>query len=291
VDLHTASTFGELAAASLELIARVSHAEVVIFALTDTGAGRCAGAFWPDSCDLPRLMPVYERFWHENPLGTRSSLLNSEQTLRLEDVSEPDGLRRTGYYNEYLMPSALTNVMSGYMARRGRYRLALTAMRSGTDLTSGAFTTAERDAMELVRRHAVAAFWNFARLALLGGQPVSIYDLLESNLHTGMIIRDAASDDYRPRRIPPLTAAERVVLHWMCEGKTNPEIAIILGCATRTVYKHVEHILKKLGVENRTSAVVKAMGMRLLGENDGVPQRPAGRPRAVPGPDERSRQR
>ena len=42
----------------------------------------------------------------------------------------------------------------------------------------------------------------------------------------------------------------------MAKGKTNPEISIILQAAIRTVEKHMERILEKLAVENRTSAAV-----------------------------------
>jgi DNA-binding CsgD family transcriptional regulator len=52
-----------------------------------------------------------------------------------------------------------------------------------------------------------------------------------------------------------LTEREREILHWMSEGKTNPEIAIILAIRPRTVEKHVEHILIKLGVHTRSAAV------------------------------------
>jgi DNA-binding CsgD family transcriptional regulator len=55
-----------------------------------------------------------------------------------------------------------------------------------------------------------------------------------------------------------LTARESEVLHWLAEGKTNEAIAIILGIALRTVEKHVENILAKLGVENRVEAVLRA---------------------------------
>lgn len=52
-----------------------------------------------------------------------------------------------------------------------------------------------------------------------------------------------------------LTAREAEVLHWMGEGKRNDEIGVILGISGRTVGKHVEHVLEKLGVETRTAAV------------------------------------
>lgn len=53
-----------------------------------------------------------------------------------------------------------------------------------------------------------------------------------------------------------LTAREAEVLSWVARGKTNVEIGIILGLSDRTVDKHLEHILEKLGVETRTAAAV-----------------------------------
>jgi DNA-binding CsgD family transcriptional regulator len=57
---------------------------------------------------------------------------------------------------------------------------------------------------------------------------------------------------------PRLTPREREVLRWLAEGKSNGAIATILGVASGTVKQHVEHILAKLGVENRTAAAAYA---------------------------------
>jgi DNA-binding CsgD family transcriptional regulator len=53
-----------------------------------------------------------------------------------------------------------------------------------------------------------------------------------------------------------LTPREADVAHWLSAGKTNAEIARILGSSARTIEKHVERVLVKLGVENRTSAAL-----------------------------------
>ncbi len=57
----------------------------------------------------------------------------------------------------------------------------------------------------------------------------------------------------------PLTRREAEVLAYVAVGKTNPEIGIILGISWRTVEKHVEHILERLGVETRTAAAASAL--------------------------------
>jgi DNA-binding CsgD family transcriptional regulator len=48
------------------------------------------------------------------------------------------------------------------------------------------------------------------------------------------------------------------VLSWLSKGKTNRDIAQILGLSPRTVDKHLEQIYAKLGVENRTAAAAIA---------------------------------
>ena len=56
-----------------------------------------------------------------------------------------------------------------------------------------------------------------------------------------------------------LTEREGEVLHWLAEGKSNPEIALIIGASPRTVGKHVEHIYEKLGVQSRAAAMLCVM--------------------------------
>ncbi|HWY78001.1 MAG TPA: helix-turn-helix transcriptional regulator [Verrucomicrobiae bacterium] len=60
-------------------------------------------------------------------------------------------------------------------------------------------------------------------------------------------------------RVLGLTARESEVLFWVTRGKTNHEVALILGSATRTVQKHLERIFSKLGVESRTAAAGRAL--------------------------------
>ncbi len=61
-----------------------------------------------------------------------------------------------------------------------------------------------------------------------------------------------------------LTSREAEVLYWLSNGKSNRDIADILGISYRTVDKHLEHLFSKIGVESRASAVAAAV--RILGE-------------------------
>ena len=56
-----------------------------------------------------------------------------------------------------------------------------------------------------------------------------------------------------------LTARATETLLWLAQGKTNPDIATILGITESTVKKHVQEIFEKLGVETRGAATVRAL--------------------------------
>jgi DNA-binding NarL/FixJ family response regulator len=56
-----------------------------------------------------------------------------------------------------------------------------------------------------------------------------------------------------------LTPRVAEALLWVAQGKTNSEIATILGNSESTVKKHVLEIFEKLGVETRGAAALRAL--------------------------------
>ncbi|MCI0746178.1 MAG: response regulator transcription factor [Verrucomicrobia subdivision 3 bacterium] len=56
-----------------------------------------------------------------------------------------------------------------------------------------------------------------------------------------------------------LTPRAAEALLWLAQGKTNPDIATILGVTESTVKKHVQEMFDKLGVETRGAAAVRAL--------------------------------
>jgi len=61
-----------------------------------------------------------------------------------------------------------------------------------------------------------------------------------------------------------LTRRELDVLSLLVEGLSQPEIANRLFISPKTVGKHIEHILSKLGVHNRAQAVARAVRDELI---------------------------
>jgi DNA-binding NarL/FixJ family response regulator len=56
-----------------------------------------------------------------------------------------------------------------------------------------------------------------------------------------------------------LTPRATETLLWLAQGKTNSDIATILGITESTVKKHVQEIFEKLGIETRGAATVRAL--------------------------------
>jgi DNA-binding NarL/FixJ family response regulator len=61
-----------------------------------------------------------------------------------------------------------------------------------------------------------------------------------------------------------LTSRELEILKFMALGYPNRQIAVHLGISEQNAKNHASAILKKLGVINRTQAVVKSMEYGLI---------------------------
>lgn len=73
------------------------------------------------------------------------------------------------------------------------------------------------------------------------------------------LMRDIQNQGEQNDRQNPLTEREIEILQFLAQGKTNQEIADELFLSERTVRTHVTNILSKLGLANRTQAVLYAL--------------------------------
>jgi DNA-binding NarL/FixJ family response regulator len=71
-------------------------------------------------------------------------------------------------------------------------------------------------------------------------------------------LENLQTDFYSLEQPDPLTERETEILRLMAGGYSNKEIANSLGVAEGTVKNHVSNILSKMGVRDRTRAVLKA---------------------------------
>lgn len=102
-------------------------------------------------------------------------------------------------------------------------------------------------------------------------------EVLMPHLHMALH-RMLASESNKPalevKAAAVLSRRQLQVLEWVRDGKTNPEIASILGISPATVKNHVQKMLRKLNVNNRAQAVARGTGGHFKPAADGVGQSP-----------------
>jgi DNA-binding NarL/FixJ family response regulator len=111
------------------------------------------------------------------------------------------------------------------------------------------------------------------RAVLLGDSPLDQGLAMRLLRHLGQVgaAQSARSPAARataepaPDMLSALTPRETEVLVCLASGKTNRQIAKELNLSLSTVKRHLEHILSKPKVSDRTLAAVKAVAMGLLG--------------------------
>ncbi len=62
----------------------------------------------------------------------------------------------------------------------------------------------------------------------------------------------------------PLSKREVQILRWLCRGMSNKEIAARLDVSCETIKEHVQHVLRKLKVTDRTQAAIWATRLGLF---------------------------
>lgn len=215
---------------------------------------------------LLKLIPSDYFFWSEftvDPVAHRQTLagcVESDPRITPELVEEMEGGLRKHPFTEYFINGGeqtalkLSDFLSQTQFRASaihdvyrewgfKYNLSV-SIDTGLGKAAGVgvldakknFTQRDRLVLNMLRRHFDRAHRN-AKLA------------------TALL-----ADGAKPLLAYGLTPREAAVAQWMAGGKTNAEIAVILRCGVRTIEKHMERILEKLGVENRTTAAVVIAG-------------------------------
>jgi len=115
----------------------------------------------------------------------------------------------------------------------------------------------------------LGSFFIFAcRPGAAGPRQVYLADLVVPFLHSAWVRSQLSwtSDEVtmKPQVAGLLTARELEIMKWLYYGKSNMEIGMILSISPLTVKNHVQKILRKLNVVNRTQAIGKALTLPIL---------------------------
>lgn len=192
-----------------------------------------------DFAELTRIFAVY---MDDNPCIAYFRRTGDGRTTKISDFLTLRELRGLGYYSEYLRKVGLEHRMSMVIPKPPHSAIALALGRSTKD-----FSERDRLLLDLLRPHLSQAYDNVAALTRLRREPARL-----NHTNGPLLTRESIG-------CLGLTDREAEVLLGMAQGKTNKEIAASLYVSPLTVKTHLQHIYRKLGVDNRTKALSGAL--------------------------------
>lgn len=93
---------------------------------------------------------------------------------------------------------------------------------------------------------------------------MSYVNLISQQFYTVYLSLEMQAEESKAAEFVFLTDREQETLKWLACGKTKAEIADIIGISEHTVHHYVKSSLKKLGANNTTLAVLRALQMGLI---------------------------
>lgn len=229
--LETLRGLGEACAAGADfahcgvtLLPRLIASELTTLSTCDLDTGHRAVVSDSPVAMSKSAIEAFDAHFHEHPLVREHGRNPRACTKRINDLVAPQNFCKTPLYADYYRKIGISDVMAVPIYVDRRFLVSFVLNRSGHGFSDG-----ERMLADIMRTH-------LAYLYRLGGP----------------VLGDCATAHGARTR---LTAREREVLDWVAVGKTNRDVAALLGVGVRTVEKHLEHIYEKLGVETRTAAV------------------------------------
>ena len=226
------------ARAGVESVRRLVPAELTTFSICDLDGGhRSVTSDVPGAIPQPEL-EAFDRHFHEHPLVRDHARNPGAVTRRISDLLAPAQFRRSALFDAYYRPMGIDHAMAVPIHVDRTSLVGFVFNRRGRD-----FDARDRACMESIRPH-------------LG-------DLFRLSRAMDRARATQWAPSLSPACGPALTPREREVLAWLAGGKTDRDIGEILGISPRTVHKHLQRLYEKLGVETRTAAVVRALGLRM----------------------------
>jgi DNA-binding CsgD family transcriptional regulator len=189
-----------------------------------------------------RDIESFDRHFFEHPLVRYHGFAGGRVTRRISDSLSRSEFRRSAIYADYYLRVGLEHTVAVPLLIDERRLVSVVLNRRGLD-----FSERDCERLEVLRPHLAFLYRQANRNSAAPG------------------VAEAAPPAAMQEEGGPetLTPRENEVLRWLAHGKTDAEIAALLGLSPRTVQKHLEHIYIKLGVETRTAAVMRSMARRL----------------------------
>ena len=235
-------TPGEFARRGVRHLPALVASEITTLSLCDLATGKRRVVSDPPHAFGRAELDAFDRHFREHPLVRFHTTHHEGGVHRISDAMSARAFRATPLYADYYARVGLDHALALPLYVDDRLLVSFVFNRKGRD-----FGDRERDLLDLVR----------VPLATLYRQSYALAQARAALAASGDPAPPPVQDGGDP--LDALTDREREVLGWVAAGKSNAQIAEIVGASPRTVAKHLERIYVKLGVESRTAAAMRAV--------------------------------
>lgn len=226
------------AACGIEGLSALAASDLTTLSLCDLAHGRRL-VFGAAAAAISKAeREAFDLHFHQHPLVRYHGHDAGRHVHRISDSIAWRDFRRGALYADYYRPVGIDHVIALPLYQDDGWLASFVLNRRGRD-----FSDRELALLDSVREPLRRLF---ARTPLL-----------QQAHRTWSALPEAAPP--LPTTLP-LSPREREVLRWVAAGKTDRDVADILGISRRTVHKHLQRVYAQLGVETRTAAVMRALG-------------------------------
>ena len=222
LDISASSDADSFARHVVNGLPKVVASELTTLSICDLQSGVRRVVSFPDHAICAADQQCFNRLIHAHPLVRYHSCHPDGGAWRVSDSLSMNAFKRQELYADYYQRIGIDHVVAVPIVSNRQMVISFVLNRAGRDFTDG-------------------------ECLLLNRLRPSLANLYRMTLMTARLPRQTHIT---------LTPREREVLRWVGAGKSDAQVAAILGLSTRTVQKHLENSYVKLGVENRTAAAM-----------------------------------
>ena len=205
--------------------------EITTLSLCDLTAGTRRVLSFPDNALTAADLAAFNRVIHDHPLVQYHATHPRGGAWRISDSVPLTAFRDRPVYSEYYRGLGIDHVVAVPIIANPRLVMSFVLNRRGRD-----FADSECALLDRIRP-SLASLYRFA------------------------VARAAPPAGIGTPGVP-LTPREEEVLSWVAAGKSDRQVAALVGASVRTVQKHLANAYVKLGVENRTAAAMRLEALR-----------------------------
>jgi DNA-binding CsgD family transcriptional regulator len=249
-ELYAQTDVDQLPATLLAGLARLIPCEHLAFNEVNGQTNELKLVLQPFVRRIFELAPVIEPLLPHHPLLAYYREVPDRRAYQFSDFLSARQFRQTDIYQDFYRHIDTEHQLALFLSERG----AASDICIAINRKRREFSERDRTLLDVLRPHFIQARANAQAFTAARQQTRALAEscalLLTEETDFSLAVRAQASG---------LTHREIEVLHWLAEGKTNPEIALILQLSPRTVHKHVEHVFRKLEVDSRHAATLKVL--------------------------------